>query len=96
MRGLCPLRTSVSPGSAGIPPLLRGKRPPLNVAISRDEAKTWEKVKTPEDDPGGHYCYAAIDFVGDHVLLAYCAGQWASGGPATTQSTRFNLGWLYR
>jgi len=79
-----------------VAPEYQGKRSPLNVAISRDEAKTWEKVKTLEDDPGGHYCYTAIEFVGDHVLLAYCAGQRDSGGLAPTQITRFSLDWLYR
>ena len=72
-----------------------GKRSPLNVALSRDEGRTWENVKTLEDDPGGHYCYTAIEFVGDHVLLAYCAGQRQTGGLALTQITRFSLDWLY-
>ena len=79
-----------------VAPEYQGKRSPLHVAISRDEAKTWEKIKTLEDDPGGHYCYTAIEFVGDHVLLAYCAGQRDSGGLATTQITRFSLEWLCR
>jgi sialidase-1 len=78
-----------------IPAQYAGKRSPLHVAISRDEGRTWEKVKTLEDDPGGHYCYTAIEFVGDHVLLAYCAGQRQTGGLRCTQITRFSLDWLY-
>ena len=78
-----------------VAPVYRGKRSPLNVAISRDEGRTWEKIKTLQDDPGGHYCYTAIHFVGDHVLLAYCAGQRRSGGLNLTQITRFSLDWLY-
>jgi len=75
---------------------LRGKRTPLNVAISRDEGRTWEKVKTLEDDPGGWYCYTAVEFVGDRVLLGHCAGQRATGGLNLTQITLFDVAWLYR
>ena len=78
-----------------IAPEYRGRRSPLHVAISRDEGKTWEKIKVLEDDPGGHYCYTAIKCVGDHVLLAYCAGQRATGGLRLTQITRLSLEWLY-
>jgi len=75
----------------------RGKRTPYNVAVSRDEGRTWEHVKALEDDPDGWYCYTAVDFVGDHVLLAHCAGnRKTTGGLATTQVTRFSLDWLYK
>ena len=56
-----------------IEPALRGKRTPLSIAISRDEGKTWVNVKNLADDPLGWYCYTAMEFVGDHVLLSYCA-----------------------
>ena len=69
----------------------RGKRTPFNAAISRDEGKTWEKVKTLEDDPGGWYCYTALEFVGDRVVLGHCAR-----GLALTQITVFDVDWLYR
>ena len=78
-----------------VPPQYRGKRSPLNAAISRDEGKTWAKIKTLEDDPGGHYCYTAMEFVGDYVLLAYCAGQRAAGGLNVIQITRFSVDALY-
>jgi hypothetical protein len=74
---------------------LRGKRTPFNVAISKDEGRTWERTKTLEDDPHGWYCYTAVEFVGDHVLLAHCAGDRRTGGLNTTQITRFPLDWLY-
>jgi sialidase-1 len=74
----------------------RGKRTPFCVAISRDEGKTWEKVKTLEDDPNGWYCYTAMAFAGDQVLLAHCAGDRRTGGLARTQITRFSLDWLCR
>ena len=51
-----------------------GRRTPFTVGISRDEGKTWEKVKNIEDAPDGWYCYTAIAFVGDHVLLATFRG----------------------
>ncbi|NQT16045.1 MAG: exo-alpha-sialidase [Planctomycetes bacterium] len=75
----------------------RGKRTPYNVALSRDEGRTWEKIKTLEDDPFGWYCYTAVDFLDDHVLLGHCAGiRKTTGGLATTQITRFSLDWLYK
>ena len=80
---------------AGVDAEHRGKRTPFNVAISRDEGKTWEKAKTLEDDPNGWYCYTAMTFVGDHVLLGHCAGDRRRGGLNTTQITRFSLDWLY-
>jgi hypothetical protein len=76
-----------------------GKRTPFTVGISRDEGKTWEKVKNIEDDVEGWYCYVAIAFVGDHVLLSHCAGKCYPDknlGLDTTQITRFNLAWLYK
>ena len=72
------------------------KRTPLTVAISRDEGKTWEKSKNLADDPEGWYCYTAIEFVGDRVLLSYNAG--GSGLERLSRSvvTHFELDWLYR
>ncbi len=77
------------------PPEYRGKRTPLNAAVSRDDGRTWENVKTLEDDPDGWYCYTAIDFAGDSILLAHCAGDRRTGGLNTTQITRFPVDWLY-
>ena len=73
----------------------RGKRTPFHVAVSRDEGQSWEKIKTLEEDPNGWYCYTALAFVGDHVLLGHCAGDRRQGGLNTTQITRFSLDWLY-
>ena len=72
-----------------------GNRTPLNVAISRDEGKTWQNKKVLESDPIGWYCYTAIEFVGDSVLLGHCAGKQATNGLALTQITLFNVDWLY-
>ena len=76
---------------------MAGKRTPFNVALSKDEGKTWQNVKVLEDDPDGWYCYTAIEFVGDRVLLAHCAGNRPQGtGLAVTQITTFDVDWLYR
>ncbi len=74
----------------------RGKRTPFHVAVSRDEGQTWEKVKTLEDEADGWYCYTAIAFVGNRVLLGHCAGDRKLGGLNRTQITFFDLDWLYR
>ena len=74
---------------------MKGRRTPFHVAISRDEGRTWERVKVLEDDPNGWYCYTAMAFVGDHVLLGHCAGDRRTNGLGTTQITRFPVAWLY-
>lgn len=74
----------------------RGKRTPFHVAISKDEGRTWQNIKLLEDNPDGWYCYTAIHFQDDHVLLGHCAGNRPKGtGLAVTQITRFSLDWLY-
>ena len=74
-----------------IAPELRGKRTPLSVAISTDEGKTWQKAKNLADDPNGWYCYIAMHFEGDHVLLGHCAGDRRTGGLNETHITRIPL-----
>lgn len=73
----------------------RGKRTPLVTRISQDEGQTWIKPQVLEDDPGGWYCYTAIHFVDETMLLSYCAGQRATGGLNITQVTRVPVRWLY-
>ena len=76
---------------------LKGKRTPLTVAVSKDEGKTWIHVENIEDDPDGWYCYIAIHFVRDHVLLSYCAGsQTMKTHLSTTNITRLNQKAIYR
>ena len=71
-------------------------RTPLNAAISRDEGKTWENVKTLEDDPDGWYCYIAMEFMGEEVMLGYCAGNRPAGtGLSVTNLGKVSLDWLY-
>ncbi len=54
------------------------KRTPLNLAISNDEGKSWQKNKIIESDPAGSYCYTAIHFSGRAVLLGYF--DWTTTG----------------
>jgi hypothetical protein len=75
---------------------LKGKRTPLSVAVSRDEGKTWGASRTLDDDPDGWYCYTAITFVDDRVVLGHCAGDSKIGRLNLTQITYFNVDWLYR
>ena len=60
------------------------KRTPLSVALSRDGGRSWSKGKTIETDPESGFCYTATEWVGDRLLLAYCAhrSRW---GLQTTQ-----------
>ena len=71
-------------------------RTPLTAAISNDEGKTWANVKTIESDPNGWYCYIAMEFVGDDVLLGYCAGNRPNGtGLSVTNISKINKDWFY-
>jgi sialidase-1 len=49
-------------------------RTPLVSAISKDEGKTWRHHRILEKAPDHGFCYIAIHFTDDAVLLAYCAG----------------------
>ena len=79
---------------ARIDEALKGKRTPLCVAVSPDDGKTWSEAKVIEDDRRGSYCYTAIEFVGDHVLLAYCAEKERGDGLNTLRITSVPLSWL--
>lgn len=73
------------------------KRTPLNIAISRDEGKTWQKTKELENDPDGWYCYTAIHFEKGNLVLGYCAGnRKINNGLAVTQITLLDYDWVYR
>lgn len=57
-----------------------GGRTPLVCSVSRDEGQTWDELLILEDDPDSGYCYTAMHFYEDSLLLAYCAGSPADGG----------------
>ena len=74
----------------------KGKRTPLTAAISTDDGQTWKQVQSLFDNPHGWYCYTAMEFVGDHVLLEHCAGdRRENNGLALSQVTRVPIEWLY-
>lgn len=72
------------------PPL----RTPLAAALSRDGGKTWVNHQLLEDAPDHGYCYTAVRFAGDRVLLAYCAHR-SRYGLETTQVSSFRVRDLY-
>jgi sialidase-1 len=75
----------------------RGVRTPLTIAVSKDEGQTWEHIKNIETDPDGWYCYMAIHFSKEEVLLGYCAGsQSANTHLSVTKINRLNRKWLYK
>jgi len=67
------------------------KRTPLNIAISKDEGKTWIHNKILENDPKGMYCYSAIHFIGKDFLLGYF--DWTTRGITIK---KINIDWIYK
>ncbi|MBI3772406.1 MAG: exo-alpha-sialidase [Gammaproteobacteria bacterium] len=76
---------------------LQDERTPLTAAISRDEGKSWNHVITLENDPEGWYCYTAIHFAKDNVLLAYCSGNRREYPELSmTQISKLPIAMLYK
>jgi len=71
------------------------QRTPLAVALSKDDGRTWSRSKLIETDMDRGFCYCAIHFTNDAVLLAYCCG--GRGGRVLQDSClrRISLPWLY-
>jgi len=71
-------------------------RSPLVTAISSDEGNTWTHKRLIETAPDHGYCYTAIHFVEDAVLLAYCCGGGKTSGVLQDLCVRrLGLDWLY-
>jgi hypothetical protein len=77
-------------------PFPPGRRTPLVAAISKDGGQTWPVRKIIEDDPAGNYCYTAIHFVEDAVLLGYLDFRTAAKDALTNRLRvrRVALNWL--
>jgi len=75
-------------------PFTKNRRTPLVAGISSDNGKTWTNRKVLEPDLEGWYCYTAIHFVDNAVLLAYCAGDKTVGGLNRLRIRRLTLDWL--
>jgi sialidase-1 len=65
---------------SGRHPFPKDRRTPLCWASSWNEGRTWRPSHIIEDNPDGWYCYTAIAFVDNRILLAYCAGDKQVGG----------------
>ena len=61
-------------------------------AISSDGGNTWPARKLLEDDPNGVYCYTAMHFVDNAVLLGY--SDWRRNGTHVLRIRRVGLDWL--
>ena len=78
-----------------------GPRCPLNIAVSKDEGKTWQGEKVLEDDTAFTYAYPSITCSGGDVLLTYYRNekQKALGTDKDVMISlkfrRFSLAWLY-
>lgn len=76
---------------------IRGKRTPFNIAISSDEGVSWKKIKTLQNDPDGWYCYTAIHFTKDGVLLGNCAGSRSKKTELSiTDISLIDFDWIYQ
>jgi len=74
------------------PGYFKGKRTPLTIAVSKDDGKTWQQEKNIEEDPNGTFCYTAIHFTKDHVLLGYGVGASLS----SSYIRRLSIDWIYK
>jgi sialidase-1 len=70
------------------------KRNPFVAALSTDGGKTWSQRKLIESDPDGLYHYTAIHFIGDAMLIGYCAGDSKVGALNRLRIRRITLDWL--
>jgi Neuraminidase (sialidase) len=70
------------------------QRAPQAVAFSTDGGKTWGPSQLIEDDLTGWYCYTAIHFTDDSVLLAYVAGNAQIGRLSRLRIQRVPLSFL--
>ncbi len=59
---------------SALEPKDRKLRTPLSLALSHDDGATWSESRVLEGDPKGWYCYTAMEFTPDALLLAYVAG----------------------
>ena len=80
---------------SGVHSYPKGRRTPLCVALSKDDGKTWSKSRVIEPNPDGWYCYTSMTFVGDRVILSYCAGDKKVGGLNRLKVLALSRTWLY-
>ena len=85
-------------GRYGLPPAAEeswGRTPLVCAAGDAATAKSWTNHKVIENDPERGFCYTAIHFVDDAVLLAYCAGGKPTASVLDTlRIRRINKSWI--
>ncbi|MCG2461977.1 glycoside hydrolase [Flavobacteriaceae bacterium F89] len=74
---------------------LSKQRIPLNIAVSKDEGVSWQNIKIIDGNPEGWFCYTAMQFVDNSVLLGYCAGT-KSAHLTESHVTKVDLEWIYQ
>ena len=67
------------------------KRTPFNIAISKNEGKTWINKKILEDNPFGSFCYPAVHYVNNELLLSYY--NWTTLGSVIV---KLDTDWMYK
>ena len=80
---------------SGRHPFAEGRRTPLCIAVSKDDGRTWGPSRVIEGDQDGWYCYTAMSFVNDRMLLSYCAGDKEVGGLNRLKVSALTSKWLY-
>jgi hypothetical protein len=70
-------------------------RTPLALGVSSDDGRSWRHRRLIETDPRRGFCYTAIHFTDDAVLLAYCCGGAGSGVLQDLCVRRVGLDWIY-
>lgn len=75
-------------------PKAANQRAPLVISFSSDEARSWGPPLVIESDLAGWFCYTAIHFTDDAVLLAYVAGNQQLGRLSRLRIRRIPFTWL--
>ncbi len=78
-----------------VTPAREGRRTPLTLAISKDEGQTWIHQQDLLNHPDGWYCYTAIHFHNDSVLLGFVSGGAGLAGLSKTDIAVIPIQSLY-
>ncbi len=73
-----------------------GKRTPLCVSVSQDDGLTWGPSRVLEPNLDGWYCYTAMEFIGQRLILAYCAGDTQVGRLNRLKVIALDQAWIDR